>query len=161
MRTLEADVAVVAAGLSGMAAIVQAAEHGLSVVALEKASTTGGAANMGMGPFAVGTKYQRMQAYDLTPGEAFRQMRLLYDRCQDVRRSGCASLDLCHVAVGRLDAYVELMLQPWDYAAGALIVAEAGGRATTLTGEPLPLTHGSAVLAANAPLHPQLLSLLA
>ena len=53
------------------------------------------------------------------------------------------------------------MLQPWDYAAGALIVAEAGGRATTLTGEPLPLTHGSAVLAANAPLHPQLLSLLA
>ena len=75
--------------------------------------------------------------------------------------SGCASLDLCHVAVGRLDAYVELMLQPWDYAAGALIVAEAGGRATTLTGEPLPLTHGSAVLAANAPLHPQLLSLLA
>ena len=73
MRTLEADVAVVAAGLSGMAAIVQAAEHGLSGVALEKASTTGGAANMGMGPFAVGTKYQRMQAYDLTPGEAFRQ----------------------------------------------------------------------------------------
>ena len=73
MRTLEADVAVVAAGLSGMAAIVQAAEHGLSVVALEKTSTTGGAANMGMGPFAVGTKYQRMQAYALTPGEAFRQ----------------------------------------------------------------------------------------
>lgn len=106
---------------------------------------------------AVGT----VPGYKHMADEAFRQMRLLYDRCQDVRRSGCASLDLCHVAVGRLDAYVELMLQPWDYAAGALIVAEAGGRATTLTGEPLPLTHGSAVLAANAPLHPQLLSLLA
>ena len=93
--------------------------------------------------------------------EAFRQMRLLYDSCQDVRRSGCASLDLCHVAAGRLDAYAELMLQPWDYAAGALIVSEAGGRATTLTGEPLPLTHGSAILASNGRLHSKLLSLLA
>ena len=93
--------------------------------------------------------------------EAFRQMRLLYDSCQDVRRSGCASLDLCHVAAGRLDAYAELMLQPWDYAAGALIVSEAGGRATTLTCEPLPLTHGSAILASNGRLHSKLLSLLA
>ena len=45
--------------------------------------------------------------------EAFRQMRALYDRCQDVRRTGCASLDLCWVACGRLDGYVELSLQPW------------------------------------------------
>lgn len=67
------DVVVVAAGLSGLAVIAQAAENGLQVIGLEKANTTGGAANMGMGPFAVGTKYQRMQAYDLTPGEAFRQ----------------------------------------------------------------------------------------
>ncbi|MCR4752717.1 MAG: FAD-dependent oxidoreductase [Eubacterium sp.] len=73
MKKLEADVVVVAAGLSGLAAIAQAAENGLSVIGLEKSSNTGGAANMGMGPFAVGTKYQRMQAYDLTPGEAFRQ----------------------------------------------------------------------------------------
>ena len=42
--------------------------------------------------------------------EAFRQMRALYDRCQDVRRTGCASLDLCYVACGRLDGYVELSL---------------------------------------------------
>lgn len=49
MRKLEADVAVVAAGLSGMAAIVQAAEYGLKVIGLEKSFTTGGAANMGMG----------------------------------------------------------------------------------------------------------------
>ncbi len=73
MKKMESDVVVVAAGLSGLAAIVQAAENGLSVIGVEKSNTTGGAANMGMGPFAVGTKYQRMQAYDLTPGEAFRQ----------------------------------------------------------------------------------------
>ncbi|MBQ2782886.1 MAG: FAD-dependent oxidoreductase [Oscillospiraceae bacterium] len=73
MRKMEADVVVIAAGLSGMATIVQAAENGLKVVALEKAFTTGGAANMGMGPLGIGTKYQRMQAYDLTPGEIFRQ----------------------------------------------------------------------------------------
>lgn len=71
--------------------------------------------------------------------EAFRQMRALYDRCQDVRRTGCASLDLCYVACGRLDGYVELSLQPWDYAAGMLIVAEAGGRVTAPDGSPLSL----------------------
>ncbi len=73
MKKMETDVVVVAAGLSGLAAIVQAAENGLDVIGLEKSNTTGGAANMGMGPFAAGTKYQRMQAVDLTPGEAFRQ----------------------------------------------------------------------------------------
>lgn len=87
---------------------------------------------------------------------AFRYMRLLYDNCQDLRRSGCASLDLCHVAAGRLDAYTEPLLQPWDYAAGAIIVSEAGGLATTMAGEPLPLTHSSAVLATNSRLHAQL-----
>ena len=70
---------------------------------------------------------------------AFRQMRALYDTCQDVRRTGCASLDLCWVACGRLDGYVELSLQPWDYAAGMLIVAEAGGWVTAPDGSPLSL----------------------
>lgn len=70
---------------------------------------------------------------------AFRQMRTLYDTCQDVRRTGCASLDLCWVACGRLDGYVELSLQPWDYAAGRLLVEEAGGRVTAPDGSPLSL----------------------
>ena len=69
----------------------------------------------------------------------FRQMRALYDTCQDVRRTGCASLDLCWVACGRLDGYVELSLQPWDYAAGRLLVEEAGGRVTAPDGSPLSL----------------------
>lgn len=49
-------------------------------------------------------------------------------RVRDIRRSGSAALDLCYVASGRYDAYFELGLGPWDWAAGALIVREAGGR---------------------------------
>ncbi len=50
-------------------------------------------------------------------------------RCQGIRRNGSAALDLCYVACGRLDGFWELELKPWDIAAGALIVAEAGGMA--------------------------------
>ena len=92
--------------------------------------------------------------------DAFRQMRALYDRCQDVRRTGCASLDLCWVACGRLDGYVELSLQPWDYAAGMLIVEEAGGRVTVLDGSPLSLSQGGSLLATNGQLHSALLTIL-
>ena len=91
---------------------------------------------------------------------AFRQMRDLYDACQDIRRTGCASLDLCWVACGRLDGYVELFLQPWDYAAGLLIVNEAGGRITAPDGSPLSLCQGGPLLASNGKLHAALQSLL-
>ena len=93
-------------------------------------------------------------------GRAFARMRTLYDRCQDVRRLGCASLDLCWVAGGRLDGYVEDFLQPWDYAAGLLVVEEAGGRVTAPDGAPLSLTRGGGVLASNGHLHAALQSQL-
>ena len=92
--------------------------------------------------------------------QAFYQMRTLYDFCQDIRRTGCASLDLCWVACGRLEGYVELALQPWDYAAGLLLVEEAGGRVTTPGGAPLSLLEGSGVLASNGLLHSELIDLL-
>ena len=66
-----ADVVVVAAGLSGLAASIAAAEEGLSVITLEKSKTTGGAASMGMGPLAIGTRQMRNVGYNLTPEEAF------------------------------------------------------------------------------------------
>ena len=91
---------------------------------------------------------------------AFRQMRALYDRCQDVRRTGCASLELCDVACGRLEGYVELVLQPWDYAAGMLIVAEAGGQVTALGGAPLSLAEGGPLLASNGRLRGALQTIL-
>lgn len=54
----------------------------------------------------------------------------LLPRVRDIRRMGTASLDLCGVACGRLDAYFEAMLQPWDHAAGGLIAREAGAVVT-------------------------------
>lgn len=73
MADKECDVVVVAAGLSGLAASIAAAEGGARVITLEKASTPGGAANMGMGPFAVGSPLQRANMIEVTPGEAFRR----------------------------------------------------------------------------------------
>ena len=73
MRKMEADVIVVAAGLSGLAAAATAAENGAKTLVFEKSNTTGGAANMGMGPLGVGSRLQRSQMVALTPGEAFRK----------------------------------------------------------------------------------------
>ncbi len=65
----------------------------------------------------------------------------------DVRRCGTATLDLCMIAAGRAELFFEYGLQPWDYAAGALIVTEAGGVITTMDHEPLPFDRRSTVLA--------------
>jgi len=58
----------------------------------------------------------------------------LLPRVRDIRRYGSSALDLCAVAAGRIDAYYELDLKPWDHAAGALIAAEAGLVVTGLAG---------------------------
>ncbi len=78
-------------------------------------------------------------------------------RVRDIRRSGSAALDLCHVGAGRVDAFWELDLSPWDRAAGTLIAREAGAAV-----ELLPAAHGSgpAVVAAHPALMPSLLELL-
>jgi myo-inositol-1(or 4)-monophosphatase len=76
-----------------------------------------------------------------------------------IRRFGSASLDLAYVAAGRFDGFWEDKLQAWDVAAGIVLVREAGGMVSDLTGGPDMLTRGS-VLAANEYLHPQLLKLL-
>ena len=73
MKQMETDVVVVAAGLSGLAASIAAAEGGAKVITLEKGTTTGGAANMGMGPLGVGSRLQKSQMIALSPGEAFRK----------------------------------------------------------------------------------------
>lgn len=57
-----------------------------------------------------------------------------------VRRPGAAALDLAYIAAGRVDAFWEFGLSPWDTAAGALLIQEAGGRIGTLTGEPYELS---------------------
>ena len=78
-------------------------------------------------------------------------------RAQAVRRLGSAVLDLCWVACGRLEAFWELALGPWDMAAGGLIVAEAGGRVTSVRGGPWRL-EGPGILASNGLVHDAVLA---
>ena len=66
-----------------------------------------------------------------------------------VRRGGSAALDLCYLAEGRFDGFWELYLDPWDFAAGQLIVREAGGYVSRIDGDNLPLDAGT-VLGANS-----------
>jgi myo-inositol-1(or 4)-monophosphatase len=80
-------------------------------------------------------------------------------RARAVRRLGSAALDLCYVASGRLDASWEVDLKPWDIAAGALIVAEAGGQVTGLGGEAFS-SRGGQVVATNSLLHDEMLSVI-
>jgi myo-inositol-1(or 4)-monophosphatase len=74
-----------------------------------------------------------------------------------IRRLGSAAIDLSYVAAGRFDAYWEVSLQPWDVAAGLLIVEEAGGRVTHYDGKRIDPRKDGTVLASNGHLHDELL----
>jgi myo-inositol-1(or 4)-monophosphatase len=81
-------------------------------------------------------------------------------RSRAVRRLGSAALDLCYVAAGRLDAYWESRLKPWDTCAGALIVEEAGGQVTTWDGAPYQ-SRDLALVASNGHLQAEMLAEIA
>lgn len=76
-----------------------------------------------------------------------------------LRRLGSAAIDLSYVACGRLDGYWELSLNPWDMAAGVLLVEEAGGRFTDLSGNPGSI-YSKAVLTSNGLIHDQMVGVL-
>jgi len=80
-------------------------------------------------------------------------------RCLAIRRAGAAALDLAYVAAGRFDGFWELKLRPWDIAAASLLVEEAGGRVTGLTGRPwrLPVRD---IVASNGLVHGEMVALL-
>jgi myo-inositol-1(or 4)-monophosphatase len=80
-------------------------------------------------------------------------------RVQGVRRTGSAALDLCYVAMGRFEGYWELMLAPWDMAAGSLIVTEAGGKITNFRGGPFSI-HSKQLLATNGLVHREMVETL-
>ena len=77
-----------------------------------------------------------------------------FRKALDVRRSGSAALDLCTVAAGRAELFFELVLSPWDYAAGGLIVTEAGGMVSDCDGNPLAYDRPCSVLARNMAVRP-------
>jgi len=95
------------------------------------------------------------------PGHAqfLKELHQISGKVSGVRRFGSAALDLAWVAAGRYDGYWERRLSPWDIAAGALLVTEAGGKVTTADGSDFDPREGT-VLAANQELHPQILALL-
>ena len=80
----------------------------------------------------------------------FRMFRALFEKCEDMRSFGAAAPGLCMLGAGMTDVYVELRLQPWDYAAASCIITEAGGRISTLDGSPVSFVRESSVLAAGA-----------
>jgi myo-inositol-1(or 4)-monophosphatase len=80
-------------------------------------------------------------------------------QCAGLRRPGAAALDLCYVAAGYYDAFFETGLQPWDVAAGSLIVSEAGGLIGNFTGE-ADFLHQREVVAGNPKIYGQLVQML-
>ena len=94
---------------------------------------------------AIGTSpYYRSEADD-----NFELFKTIYKNCVDIRRSGSASLDLAWCACGRLEAYLERKLKIWDYAAGMIIIKEAGGLVVDYQGQPLEPKIISDVVAGN------------
>ena len=84
---------------------------------------------------------------------------LFLHRARAVRRLGSAALDLCYVAAGRFEAFWEQHLKPWDVAAGALVVAEAGGRITGMDGDAFDARAGHLV-ASNGRVHDAMLEVI-
>ncbi len=80
-------------------------------------------------------------------------------RTQGIRRAGSAAVDLCYVAAGRFDGFWELKLNPWDCAAGSLIVKEAGGVVTNFSGRPASI-YEREIVASNGLIHQGMLDVL-
>lgn len=113
-------------------------------------------AELGVALLATGLPYDRRdraESYMAFVTDFVREAR-------DVRRFGSAALDLCYVACGRFDGFWEWHLQPWDIAAGSLIVSEAGGRVSRFRGAPLDL-FGDETLASNSRVHQAMSTILA
>ena len=94
---------------------------------------------------------------DTLGDKTFDVCKKLFMSCADVRRCGSAALDLAYLAAGRYDLFFECRLSPWDYAAGALLIEEAGGVISDMNGERLAYDSPRSVIAASAKLYPELL----
>ena len=80
-------------------------------------------------------------------------------RARGMRRTGTAAIDLCYIACGRFDGFWELKLNPWDTAAGKLIVEESGGKVTNYKSEPFSI-YGQDIIASNGLIHEEMVKTL-
>jgi myo-inositol-1(or 4)-monophosphatase len=99
--------------------------------------------------------------YDKSPWlEAFLQLLIkIMQHSHGLRRFGSAAIDLCYVACGRLEGFFEFGLSPWDVAAGTLIVQEAGGRVTDISGGD-NFIFGKQMVASNGHIHDEMLAIM-
>ena len=104
---------------------------------------------------ATGFPYDRRTA----PDNNTQRLDHFLRRCQGVRRAGAAVLDLSYVACGRLDGFWEIRLNPWDVAAGIIIVREAGGRVTDDQGSP-DCVSGTFIVGSNGRIHEEMLRVI-
>ena len=94
------------------------------------------------------------------PANNFDNFIAFQKAARGIRRAGAAALDLAYVAAGRLDGFWELKLKPWDVAAGALLVREAGGTVTTFDGTDYDVFNGC-IVASNGLIHEEMVAMLA
>ncbi|WP_418185093.1 inositol monophosphatase family protein [Aliarcobacter vitoriensis] len=92
--------------------------------------------------------------------DVLKKIKDVLPHCQDLRRLGSASIDLCMVAKGTFEGYYEMNLKPWDVSAGVLILSEAGGKITNISGGEYNLFEDKYIVATNGKVHNQLLSKL-
>jgi myo-inositol-1(or 4)-monophosphatase len=134
---------------------VFAAERGRGVYLNGQRRRVSARSHLGESVVATGFSYRRASIPDNNVAEFSRVVL----KVRGIRRSGSAVLDMAYVAVGRLDGYWEMNLGPWDWAAGSVLVTEAGGSITDLNGGPWDLTSRQTV-ATNGLIHSELLGAL-
>jgi len=132
------------------------------------AATAGGGATLDGQPIQV-SKVERLEGAFLATGFPYdrrtasdnnvERLGHFLRRSQGVRRAGSAVLDLAYVACGRFDGFWEMRLEPWDVAAGVLLVREAGGRATDFESRP-DCVSGEFAVASNGLIHDQMLRVI-
>ncbi len=104
---------------------------------------------------ATGFPYELSAKFNLN----FDLFKMLYQKTQGIRRPGAAAIDLCYVACGRFDGFWEFELNPWDVAAGALIVQEAGGKLINIDGTPFSI-YDRQILATNGIIESEMLDFI-
>jgi myo-inositol-1(or 4)-monophosphatase len=112
--------------------------------------------DLGISLLATGFPYDKA----ISSENNLKQFTAMVPMIQGVRRMGSAAMDLCFTACGRIDGYWEPKLKPWDMAAGALIVREAGGTVTAFEGRPFDPERPE-IIASNGKIHQRMQELLA
>ncbi len=115
-----------------------------------------GADTLAKSLISVGTSPYRKELAD----KNFEIIKKLFIASEDIRRCGSAALDLCYAACGRIDAFFERNLKPWDYSAGIIILREAGGMVTDMEGNEPSYQIPSDIVATNGKIHEKIMKIL-